>query len=107
MPAFCQGYTQEAIQNRHPVAYPISRLQRDWIYQDHGLQYGDCFAAAEDNKVEQSMVRKVLAELKARNVAVDGLQKSLHFSWTATSPATIPLGRACISRRVKCAASSV
>ena len=38
MSAFSQEYTEEDIQKRHTTPYPISRLQRDWIYQDHGLR---------------------------------------------------------------------
>ena len=72
-----QQFTEEDIRNRHTVAYPISRLHRDWIYQDHGLKSGECFAAADGNGVEQAMVRKVLAELEARGVATEALQKSL------------------------------
>ncbi len=77
LPLFAQEYTQEDIRNRHTTAFPLSRLQRDWIYQDHGLKHGDCFVAAEDNEVEHTMVRKVLGELASRNVAIDGLEKSL------------------------------
>ncbi len=75
--AFSQEYTQEDIQRRHTTPYPVSRLHRDWIYQDHGLKSGDCFVATKGNDVEQAMVRKVLAELKGRNVAVDPLEASL------------------------------
>ncbi|NLS91430.1 MAG: hypothetical protein GXX96_04505 [Planctomycetaceae bacterium] len=75
--AFAQEYTQEDIQKRHTAPYPVSRLQRDWIYQDHGPKSGDCFVAKAGSGIEQAMVRKVLAELKARNVAVDPLETSL------------------------------
>ncbi len=74
---FSQEYTEEDIQNRHTTAYPLSRLHRDWIYQDHGLKSGECFVAADDNGVERAMVRKILAELKARGVVADALEKSL------------------------------
>ena len=77
VPVFSQEYTQKDIENRHTVAYPAARLQRDWIYQDHGLKHGDCFVAADRNGVEQAMVRKVLAELKSDGVATDELEKSL------------------------------
>ena len=104
MPAFCQEYTPEDTQHRHTVAYPISRLQRDWIYQDHGLKYGDCFVAAEGNEVEQAMVRRVLAELKAKNVAVDGLEKSLALLVDGQRPGNDPAWKdlyfqACAVRR--------
>lgn len=70
-----QEYTSEDIQNRHTTAYPISRLQRDWIYQDHGLKSGECFVSAKSNSIEQALVAKVLGELKARNVQTDALQR--------------------------------
>ncbi len=74
---FSQEYTDTDIQNRHTTAYPVSRLERDWIYQDHGLKSGECFAAADGNDIEQAMVRKVLAELEARNVGTVELEKTL------------------------------
>jgi hypothetical protein len=77
LPALAQEYSTEDIRDRHAVAYPLSRLQRDWNYQDHGLKHGECFVAAEDGKVEHGMVRRVLAELKSPNVAVEALEKSL------------------------------
>ena len=104
LPAFSQQYTQQDIQNRHTVAYPTSRLERDWIYQDHGLKHGDCFVAAEGNEVEQAMVRKVLAELKSGNVAVDGLERSLALLVEGRKPGRDPAWkdlyfRACERRR--------
>ncbi|MDY0164974.1 MAG: hypothetical protein RBS80_00435 [Thermoguttaceae bacterium] len=75
--AFSQQYTEEDIQRRHTTSYPISRLHRDWVYQDHGLNSAECFVAADDNRVEQAMVRKVLAELKVRGVVAEGLDESL------------------------------
>lgn len=75
--AFSQEYTEQDIQRRHATPYPISRLHRDWIYQDHGLKSAECFVAADDNRVERDMVRKVLDELKVRGVATEGLETSL------------------------------
>ncbi len=77
LPALAQEYSAEEFRERHKVAHPLSRLQRDWIYQDHGLNHGECFVAVEGSKVEHGMVRKVLAELKSQNVAVEALEKSL------------------------------
>ena len=56
LPAFSPQYTPEDIRNRHTAAYPVSRLNRDWIYQDHGLKCDDCFVSAEHNEVERAMV---------------------------------------------------
>jgi len=105
MPVFSQEYTQEDIRNRHTVAYPVSRLQRDWIYQDHGLKYGTCFAAKDGNAVEQAMVRKVLAELKPDSAAAaEGLRKSLAVLIDGKKPGRDPAWknlyfRACEVRR--------
>ncbi len=90
VPLFAQRYTQEDIQNRHTVAYPTSRLHRDWIYQDHGLKYGECFVAADRAEAEQAMVRRVLAELKSGGVAVDELEKSLAVLVDAGKPGRDP-----------------
>ncbi len=73
--AFSQEYASEDIKNRHLTAYPVSRLQRDWIYQDHGRNSGDCFVSAEKNSIEQAIVAKVLGELKVCKVQIDDLQK--------------------------------
>ncbi len=90
MPVFSWEYTQEDIRNRHTAAYPISRLQRDWMYQDHGLKCDNCFVAAERNEVEQALVHRVLAELKSKNVGVDGLEKSLAILVDAKKPGRDP-----------------
>ena len=75
--AFCQEYTPDDIQHRHTVAFPLSRLHRDWIYQDYGLKWSECFTAKDNSAVEQAMIRKVLAELKPGSIGLDGLQSSL------------------------------
>ncbi len=75
--AVAQSYTEEDLRQRHTAAYPLSRLHRDWIYQDHGLKAGDCFVSAQGNAAEQAMVRKVLDELQAARGATDAWHKSL------------------------------
>ena len=90
IPGFSQEYSDEDIQNRHTVAYPVSRLQRDWIYQDQGLKHDECFVAADENEVEQTMVRRVLAELNSRNVAVDELEKGLALLVDGNRPGNDP-----------------
>ena len=76
-PVSSQEYTAEDLEKRHTTPYPVSRLHRDWIYQDHGPKHAECFAAAEGNGVEEAMVRKVLAELKTRKVATGAFEESL------------------------------
>ena len=99
-----QEYTAEDIQRRHTNAYPISRLHRDWIYQDHGRKYDACFVADKTNDVEQAMIRKVLAELNTRNVGIAVLEKSLAELMAAQKPGNDPAWkdlyfRACQLRR--------
>ena len=73
------------------LAYPRSRLERDWIYQDHGLKHAECFVAAEGGKFEHAMVRKVLAELQSRNVAVEALEESLALLVSGKRPGRDPM----------------
>lgn len=75
--AFSQEYSGRDIEQRHVAPYPVSRLERDWIYQDHGLKSGECFASARASRIEQAMIRKVLGELKARKIATAGWERSL------------------------------
>jgi len=77
VPALAQQYTEEDLRQRHTAACPLARLQRDWMYQDHGPKTEECFVSARSNGTEQAMVRKVLAELRERGVATDALEKSL------------------------------
>jgi hypothetical protein len=44
-------------------AYPEARLYKDWIYQDHGLDYRVCFTDKRSADRERRMVQRVLAEL--------------------------------------------
>ena len=103
-PVIAQEYTAEDIQNRHTTPYPISRLHRDWIYQDHGLKHKECFVTADGNAVEQAMVRKVLAELETRNVETGDLESSLADLVQGKKPGKDPAWqelyfRACEQRR--------
>ena len=74
--------------NAPHVAYPESRLQRDWMYQDCGLEnismvantvgsadmdklgpdIAKCFSSKKDSAFEQTMIQRVLAELKQYKV---------------------------------------
>ncbi len=94
MSTFSQEYTKEDIQQRHTTAYPVSRLQRDWIYQDYGLKSGDCFVTANRHDIEQAMVRKVLAELKVRRAATDALETSLATLVAGKTPGNDPAWKA-------------
>ena len=83
--------------NAPDVAYPESRLQRDWMYQDCGLKnvsmvantvgsaasdrlgpdISRCFSSKTDSAFEQAMVQRVLTELKQRNVDTTRLSQQL------------------------------
>lgn len=104
LPAFSQQYTPEDIRNRHTAPYPVSRLHRDWIYQDHGLKYDQCFVSADRSDVERAMVRRALEELKSRSLAVEGLEKSLAVLVEGKTPGRDPAWKrlyflACEARR--------
>lgn len=79
------------------VAYPESRLQRDWMYQDCGQEnvamvantsapvpatepgpdISRCFSSKSEPSVEQGMVQRVLAELACRKVDTARLREQL------------------------------
>jgi len=42
--------------------YPDARRLKDWLYQDYGLAYTNCFASTTSCEVESQMVAKALAE---------------------------------------------
>ncbi len=85
---FCGQPPDLPFPNPRHVAYPENRLQRDWMYQDCGLENvsfvanttgGDgadrlgpdisrCFSAKTNSAQEQAMVRRVLTELRRYNV---------------------------------------
>ena len=47
--------------NAPDVAFPRERLERDWIYQDAGLNVAKVFTSAKDGELERKMVAKALA----------------------------------------------
>ena len=47
--------------NADGVAFPRERLERDWIYQDAGLNVAKVFTSGKDGEVERKMVAKALA----------------------------------------------
>jgi hypothetical protein len=69
--------SEQDIKNRNSVPYPVWRLRKDWIYQDYGLDTGKCFSSETSNEIETEMIRKIIAELKNRNIAVESYEKSL------------------------------
>ncbi len=57
------------IRNSADMAFPLDRLHKDWIMQDHGLDIKKCFSSPNDSKTEQAMMDNVLAELDIHDAA--------------------------------------
>ena len=94
---FCGQPTDLPLPNAPGVAYPESRLQRDWMYQDCGLEnlsmvantvgstasdtlgldISRCFSSKTDSAFEQAMVQRVLTALKQRNVDTNWLSQQI------------------------------
>lgn len=104
------------------VAYPENRLQRDWMYQDCGVEnvsmvansvgsdrsdtigpdISTCFTSKTDSTCERAMLRRVLEELKRS--AVDTCQLAQRAEALAAAPGNDPRWRqlyfdACRERR--------
>ena len=83
--------------NRADAAFPQNRLERDWMYQDCGVEnvsmvanstdgsrpdligpdISRCFASHADSAVDQAMVRKVLSELTRSGADASSLETRL------------------------------
>lgn len=57
--------------------YPEARLQKDWIYQDHGPEYLSCFKDPDSANRERRMVERVLAELEQSDGKPSRLREEL------------------------------
>ena len=65
-PLSAQQYSQEDIANRHTIAFPNQRLQRDWVYQDLGsLDVNNVFTSKEANAQEKNLLCFFMRDLKA------------------------------------------
>ena len=56
--------TETLAPNPNNVAFPLPRLQRDWILQDFGPDVTPCFRSTDSFGLEKKMVDKVLDELE-------------------------------------------
>ena len=65
--------------NAPEVACPQWRVERDWMYQDHGFDLTDCFRGATDAIVERTMVEKAIADVKReiRNEKSEAVSRQL------------------------------
>jgi hypothetical protein len=92
------------VKNPPDVALPRHRLQRDWLYQDFGLDVARVFTSASDCDKELSMVRKVLGQVPADDPELNTLRQRADRLAQARIPACDPRWRslyldACAARR--------
>ncbi len=94
---FCGLPADLPLANAPHVAYPEGRLERDWMYQDCGVEnvslvannvnsdrtiplgpdISRCFSSKTDSAFELAMVRRVLDELKENGADTSGLSRRL------------------------------
>lgn len=92
------------VKNPPDVAFPRHRLQRDWLYQDVGLDVARVFTSASDNEKERSLVSKVLGQIPGGDPGVHVLRQRLDQLVGTRIPARDPRWRslyldACAARR--------
>lgn len=63
--------------NPPDLAFPRHRLERDWLYQDAGLDIARLFASDHDCGREQSLVARVLAQVPAVDPGLNALRHRL------------------------------
>lgn len=66
------------VKNRPDVAFPKHRLQRDWLYQDAGLDIARIFTSQTDSQREQALVQHVLQATSADAATMKTLQERLN-----------------------------
>ena len=86
------------------VAFPRHRLERDWLYQDVGLDIARVFTSDDDSEYERAMVRRVLDRIPNDDPALGLLQQRLDQLVGTNVPACDPRWRslyfdACSTRR--------
>ena len=92
------------VKNPPEVAFPRHRLERDWLYQDAGLDIARVFTSANDFEKERSMVEKVLGRVSAADPGLEALWQRLDLLIKNAVPACDPRWRAlyvdaCAARR--------
>lgn len=90
--------------NAPDVAFPRYRLERDWLYQDAGLDISRAFTSQRDAATERALVQKVLEELPKTGPSLSGLRQRLDNLVETTLPGRDPAWRslyldACAARR--------
>lgn len=92
------------VKNPTDVALPRHRLERDWLYQDVGLDIARVFTSAGDCEMERSLVRKVLGQVADDDPRLQVLRQRLDQLAEGKVPACDPRWRslyldACAARR--------
>jgi hypothetical protein len=92
------------VKNPPNVAFPRYRLERDWLYQDVGLDIVQVFTSANDYEKEQALVERVLGRVPDREPAAKALWQRLDQLVDGGVPARDPRWRAlyfdaCAARR--------
>ncbi|HNX34522.1 MAG TPA: hypothetical protein PKM57_07835 [Kiritimatiellia bacterium] len=92
------------VKNPPAVAFPRHRLERDWLYQDAGLDIARVFTSANDFEKERSMVEKVLGRVSPDDPGLKALWQRLDLLVKGEAPACDPRWRslyldACAARR--------
>jgi len=92
------------MKNPPEVAMPRHRLQRDWLYQDAGLDIAHVFTSQSDCEKERSMVQKVLGRVADDAPGLNKLWRRLDQLAEEEVPASDPRWRqlyfdACAARR--------
>lgn len=90
--------------NPADVAFPRHRLQRDWLYQDAGLDIAQVFTSTNDYEKERSMIAKVLGRVANDQPGLKNLWQRLDQLAEDEVPASDPRWRslyfdACAARR--------
>jgi len=65
------------VKNPPEVAFPRHRLERDWLYQDVGLDVARVFTSEDGAEHEKALVRRVLDQVPAGDPARNGLLQQL------------------------------
>ncbi len=81
-------YMEQGLNDKNP--YPEVRLEKDWIYQDHGLDFNSCFVNRKSYDTEHKMVAKVILELKLKGVKTTDLDEAVQKLVNASSPGANP-----------------
>ncbi|MBN2292413.1 MAG: hypothetical protein JXM70_08310 [Pirellulales bacterium] len=75
------------IKNPPDVAFPLHRLQRDWLYQDAGLDVAHIFTSEHCAEKERSLVEKVLEQVPKKDPGLKRLRQRLEELVEKNAPA--------------------